>query len=115
MYAVVTVVCNINIVCAAEYGYFALEDSTCAGYMALELQRQQHGLGCPDNVQAAITLYESYSPARLLECAQSARDLKAVGMERDLDFCLHKNASSSVPAVCGIEEATGLLIVEQVH
>jgi 2-phosphosulfolactate phosphatase len=106
---------NIAIVCAAEYGYFALEDSTSAGYMALELQRQYSGLHCPDNVQAAITLYESYPPARLLECAQSARDLKAGGQERDLDFCLHKNASTCVPAVTGTEEATGLLILEKMR
>jgi 2-phosphosulfolactate phosphatase len=106
---------NIAIVCAAEYGYFALEDSTCAGYMALELQRQYSELYCPDNVQAAITLYESYPFARLRECAQSAHDLKAVGQERDLDFCLRKNASNCVPAVTGTEEATGLLVIENMR
>jgi 2-phosphosulfolactate phosphatase len=105
---------NISIVCAAEYGYFALEDSTCAGYMALELQRQHQGLGCPDNVQAAITLYKSYPMTKLLECAQSARDLKAVGQERDLDYCLHKNASRCVGVVSGTEEETGLLVLEKV-
>ena len=106
---------NIAIVCAAEYGYFALEDSTCAGYMALELQRQHSGLRSPDNVQAAITLYESYPFARLRECAQSARDLKAVGQERDLDFCLRKNASTSIPSITGTEETTGLLIIENMR
>ena len=104
---------NIAIVCAAEYGYFALEDSTCAGYMAQELQRQYQDLSCPDNVQAAITLYESYPAARLLECAQSARDLKATGQERDLDYCVRKNASQCVGAVTGAEQETGLLILER--
>ncbi len=106
---------NIAIICAAEYGYFALEDSTCAGYMAQELLRQKSDLGHPDNVQAAITLYESYPPDKLRECAQSARDLKAVGQAHDLDFCLHKNVSNCVPAVSGTETATGLLIVEKVR
>src|SRR5438067_7657848 len=30
---------NIALVCSGELGYFALDDATCAGYLALELQR----------------------------------------------------------------------------
>lgn len=106
---------NISIVCAAEYGYFALEDSTCAGYLARELQLQHPALQTPenfhDNVRAAITLYEAYPFPKLREYAQSSRDLIAGGQQADLDFCLKKNGSSSVPTVIGREPETGLLLL----
>lgn len=106
---------NISIVCAAEYGYFALEDSTCAGYLALELQRQDPDLIIHDSAQAAITLYETYPAPRLLECAQSSRDLIVSGQEQDLEFCLKKNGSTTVPFVSGIDSESNLLILEQVR
>src|SRR5690349_1329036 len=78
--------CNISIVCAAEYGYFALEDTTCAGFLALELLHQEPHLEVRDSVHAAISLYESYPAPRLLEYARSARDLIDGGQQKDLDF-----------------------------
>ncbi len=104
---------NIAIVCAAEYGYFALEDTACAGYLALELLRQQPALIVHDSAYGAITIHENYPPAMLIERAQSARDLISVGQQRDLDFCLKYNGSSSVPIVEGVEEQTGLLKLYQ--
>jgi len=104
---------NIAIVCAAEYGYFALEDTSCAGYLALELLRQQPQLEIHDSTHGAITIYENYPPAILRERAQSARDLIAAGQEQDLTFCLKQNGSSSVPVVDGVESQTGLLKLHQ--
>jgi 2-phosphosulfolactate phosphatase len=103
---------NISIVCAAEYGYFALEDSACAGYLALELLRRHPGMEVFDNTYAALTLYENHPPARLREYTRSARDLIAVGQERDLEFCLNKSVSKSVPVVIGQEQETGLLMLQ---
>lgn len=104
---------NISIVCAAEYGHFALEDSACAGYLALELLRRQPDLDVFDNTHAAITLYQNYPPARLREYTRSARELVAVGQEQDLDFCLNKCVSKSVPIVVGQDSETGLLLLER--
>lgn len=104
--------CNISIVCAGEYGYFSLEDTTCAGYLALELLRRQPKCEVRDSVHGAIALYESYPVPRLLEYAQSARDLIASGQERDLEFCVRKDASDCVPTVVGVEEETGLLVLK---
>jgi len=103
--------CNISIVCAGEYGFFSLEDTVCAGYLALELLRQWPKCEVRDSVHGAIALHESYHAARLLEYAQSARDLIASGQERDLDFCVRKNASNCVPTVVGVEAETGLLVL----
>ncbi|GAC1365173.1 MAG: 2-phosphosulfolactate phosphatase family protein [Ktedonobacteraceae bacterium] len=104
---------DIAIVCAAEYGYFALEDTACAGYLALELLRQQPDLAIHDSTHGAITIYENYPPAKLIDRAQSARDLIAVGQQLDLNFCLKQNGSTSVPIVDGVEEQTGLLKLYQ--
>ena len=104
---------DIAIVCAAEYGYFALEDTACAGYLALELLRQQPKIAIHDSTYGAITIHENYPPAMLIERAQSALDLIAVGQQHDLDFCLKQNGSSSVPVVEGVEEQTGLLKLHQ--
>ncbi len=104
---------DIAIVCAAEYGYFALEDTACAGYLALELLRQHPSLTIHDSAYGAITVHENYPANVLIERAQSARDLIAVGQQRDLDFCLKQNGSNSVPVVEGVEEQTGLLKLHQ--
>jgi 2-phosphosulfolactate phosphatase len=105
---------NIAMVCAGEYGYFSLEDSTCAGYLALELlRRRPPNLKVFDSTHAAITLYEHYPPARLREYAHSARELIAGGQEHDLKFCLSTSVSKCVPVVVGQEPETGLLLLEQ--
>lgn len=103
--------CNISMVCAGEYGYFSLEDTACAGYLAVELLQQHPDCQMRDSVHAAIALYESYPAPKLLEYAQSAHDLMTSGQERDLELCVRKNASNCVPAVVGVEPETGLLIL----
>jgi 2-phosphosulfolactate phosphatase len=104
---------NISIVCAAEYGYFALEDATCAGYLAQIMQHSSPTLQLHDNAHAAITLYKAYPFPKLVEYAQSARDLIAIGQQRDLDFCLQKNGSESVPLVIEREQETDLLLLQR--
>ncbi|GCE30637.1 putative 2-phosphosulfolactate phosphatase [Dictyobacter alpinus] len=100
---------NIAIVCAAEYGYFALEDAACAGYLAKELLSLSSDLTIHDSIHSAMTIYENYPPAALLEKAQSSLDLLALGQQKDLEYCLSKNNSTCVPVVTGIEAETGLL------
>ncbi|GHO85283.1 2-phosphosulfolactate phosphatase [Dictyobacter formicarum] len=100
---------NIVILCAAEYGYFALEDAACAGYLAQELLRQCPEIQIHDSAWGAITLYENYPPAILLEKAQSSLDLLATGQQKDLEYCLARNKSTCVPMVTGVESETGLL------
>jgi 2-phosphosulfolactate phosphatase len=100
---------NISIVCAAEYGYFALEDAACAGYLAQELLRQYPHLIIHDSTYGAITIYENYPPAILRKKAQSSLDLLAIGHQQDLEYCLTKSGSVCVPTVTGIEDQTELL------
>ncbi|HEV2661016.1 MAG TPA: 2-phosphosulfolactate phosphatase [Ktedonobacteraceae bacterium] len=105
--------CNIAIVCAAEAHYFALDDSTCAGYLALELQRLNPALECHESVSAATTLYATYPPPSLGDHCRSAQSVIAVGLGADIDLCMQQNKSSIVPMVTGSEQETGLLIIER--
>jgi 2-phosphosulfolactate phosphatase len=102
---------NLHIVCAAEFGFFALDDATCAGYLAAELIRQQPDLQVHESVYAATALYESYAPPKLLEYCRSARSVRAAGLEADLEYCMRVSATEVVPQVVGLEETTGLLVL----
>ncbi|HLG63428.1 MAG TPA: 2-phosphosulfolactate phosphatase [Ktedonosporobacter sp.] len=104
---------NIALVCAGVGGYFALDDTTCAGYLALEIQRQSPDIRVRESVHAATTLYQTYAPPRLLDYCVSARAVIKAGLEPDLMLCMTANVSSSVPMVAEREEATGLLTLFQ--
>jgi 2-phosphosulfolactate phosphatase len=105
---------NVIIVCAAESNYFALDDATCAGYLALELQRQHPTITVSDDVYAGIALYNTYAPPKLTDYANSARSIREADMERDLDFCMKIDGSKAIPMVVGVEVETGLLVIENV-
>jgi 2-phosphosulfolactate phosphatase len=114
---------DIALVCAGEFGYFALEDAVCAGYLARELLEQsgtapavgdrvQGDLKLHGSVLAAIALYEAYRPPRILEYSEAALMVIRAGVPEDPPFCLEIDRSTIVPAVVGSEADSGLLIVE---
>ena len=105
--------CDIHIVCAGESDYFGLDDAVCAGYLALELQRQQPGIQLWDSTNAAIALYEAFKPPRVLDFCSAARAVIDGGLPDDPPFCMRPNVSSSVPMVVGREPETGLLVIEK--
>jgi len=123
---------NIAIVCAAELGYFAIEDAACAGYLVLELQRQHAGnsQGKPLNLwgsaQAAVSIYEKLGPQHGIAQWHAAQEVIQAGLYDDPSFCVQMSVSTSVPVVVGHEvlapdmpghvskeEGTGLLVVER--
>ena len=110
---------NIALVCSGELGYFALDDSVCAGFLALELQRyseefpQETPLLYHESVSAAIALYHAYEPPKVLDYCESAQSVFRAGLNDDPYFCLRTSKSTSVPVVVGKEEGTGLLVLEK--
>ncbi|GAC1436159.1 MAG: 2-phosphosulfolactate phosphatase [Ktedonobacteraceae bacterium] len=104
---------NVVIVCAAESNYFALDDATCAGYLALEVQRQHPAIETFDDIQVGKALYEAFAPARLVEVAHAAQSIIAVNLGHDLDYCMKIDGSTTVPMVVGHEAETGLLVLEK--
>jgi len=104
---------NVVIVCAAESNYFAVDDATCAGYLALELQRQQPSIEVHDDVRAAQALYEAFAPPKLVDVAHAAQQVLDANMGHDLDYCMKIDGSTTIPVVMGREEETGLLIIEK--
>ncbi len=105
---------NIAIVCAAEHGYFALDDTVCAGYLALEIQRQYPTIQSYESAIAAASLYQFYAPPKLIEYSNSVKQVIAAGLSEDIDFCMRSNASTNIAKVAGREQDTGLLILERV-
>ena len=104
---------NISIICAAERGYFALDDAVCAGYLAFELQNQHPTIESHESALAAIALYHAYPPPRLIDYCNSARQVIDAGLRPDLDFCMRTSVSNCVPVVTGRDEDTGLLVIER--
>lgn len=81
------------------YGKFSLDDILCAGAIIsriLEIGGKQY---LDDLARTALTLYDSYKDdlrAPLAGCAHVQR-LKALGMEKDIDFCLQEDIMDVVP------------------
>jgi 2-phosphosulfolactate phosphatase len=103
----------IHIVCAGEFDYFALDDAVCAGYLALELQRQHPEIHLWESAYASIALYEAYKPPKILDHCQSARAVVEGGLPDDPPFCMRMSVSRSVPVVVGREMETELLVIEK--
>lgn len=106
---------NLSIVCAAEAGYFALDDATCAGYLARELQRQQPDLELHESALAASALSHAYPPASIIEHGNSARQVIKAGLRADLDFCMRISASTCVPEVVDRDAETRLLVIRRAN
>ncbi len=110
---------NISLVCAGELDYFALDDAVCAGYLALELQRQHTGypqrvpLHLDESALAAIALYEAFKPPKVIDYCNSAQSVIRGGLPDDPPFCMRTSVSQSVPMVIGRESETGLLVIER--
>ena len=65
-----------------------------------------------ESALAAIALYETYKPPKLIQYARSAQSVIEAGLPEDVDFCMQISQSSSIPMVVGQEEDTGLLVLE---
>jgi 2-phosphosulfolactate phosphatase len=110
---------NLAIVCAGEFDYFALDDASCAGYLALELQRQHaenfydQPLLLHESANAAITLYQAYPPPILINYCRSAQSVILGGLPDDPPFCMQTSRSESVPIAVGRDEETGLLMLKR--
>lgn len=103
---------NIAIVCAAESNYFALDDATCAGYLASEIQRLLPTIKISDSVLAATAFYHTYPPPELANYCHSTQSLIKLGLQADVTFCMMVSKSSCVPAVIAKETETGLLVIK---
>jgi 2-phosphosulfolactate phosphatase len=104
--------CNIAIVCAAESNYFALDDATCAGYLASEIQRLLPTVEISDSVHAATAFYHAYPPPELANYCHSTQSIIKLGLQADVDFCMMVSKSDCVPMVMEKEQSTGLLIIK---
>lgn len=108
---------NIHLVCAGEVGYFGLDDAVCAGYLAQMIQHlaapEAQPLRAHDSVQAALALYETFQPPKVIQYTNAAQSVINGGLPDDPVFCMRTSVSQSVALVVGQEEETGLLVLER--
>lgn len=108
---------NIHLVCAGEVGYFGLDDAVCAGYLAQTIQQlaaqEAQLLRVNDSVQAALALYETFRPPKVIAYTNAAQSVINGGLPDDPMFCMRTSVSQSVALVVGQEEETGLLVLER--
>lgn len=104
---------DIALVCSGELDYFALDDVTCAGYLARQLLNLHAGpLELEESVEAALALYETFKPPKIMHHCDSARSVIEGGLIDDVYFCMRQSESECIPVVVGKEEDTGLWVLE---
>lgn len=104
--------CNIALVCAGSSNVFALDDATCAGYLAEEILRLEPTIESFDSIHAATALYHTYPPPELAKYCYAAQSIIQLGLQADVGFCMMVSKSTCVPMVVAEEQDTGLLIIE---
>ncbi len=108
---------DIHLVCAGEVDYFGLDDAVCAGYLVQTIQHLAAQAAQPlqvnDSVQAALALYETFQPPRVITYTNAAQSVIKGGLPADPEFCMRTSVSQSVALVVGQEEETGLLVLER--
>jgi 2-phosphosulfolactate phosphatase len=86
-------VSDVAVLCAGVKGELAMDDAYCAGRIALELGGEP-----ADSAVAAIRLAGSFGSAEEgLGASQSARNLHASGLDRDIAYCARTSVVSIVP------------------
>lgn len=95
---------DIGIVCAGNFGAFALDDAVCVGFLAGEVVRQAEGLGLElsftEAAEAAQRLYLSF-PDIMTAFMHSHSGVRVVeiGDEADNEFCARIDVSTVVPVL----------------
>jgi 2-phosphosulfolactate phosphatase len=84
---------DVAVLCAGVLGELALDDAYCAGRIAEELGGEP-----VDSALAAILLARSFDGAlEGLGASRSAHNLRAHGLERDIEWCARESVLDAVP------------------
>jgi 2-phosphosulfolactate phosphatase len=89
---------EVVVVCAGVLGELAMDDAYCAGRIAELLGGER-----TDAAEAAVRLARSFASGEEgLRASQSARNLLAAGLDRDIAFCARESVLPVVPEVIGM-------------
>jgi len=84
---------DVAVLCAGVLGELALDDAYCAGRIAEEIGGEPM-----DSASAAIRLARSFGSAlEGLGASRSARNLRAHGLERDIEWCARESVLDVAP------------------
>jgi 2-phosphosulfolactate phosphatase len=99
---------QVAILCAGADGAFALDDAYAAGRYVELLGGEPD-----DSAVAAGAVAASFASARdALERSRSAENLRAVGLEADLEWCAQESVLDVVPVVVSRGESAATLAAE---
>ena len=94
---------DLTVVCAGREGRFSLDDAYAAGGVADALVEYFAGRAdyrATDAVLAARTLYRAWpDPIEVFRQTAGGRNVLAIGLEKDLDYCAVRDGSEFVPRV----------------
>lgn len=90
---------DIVIVCAGTRGNIALEDVMGAGFHMAELKKSSEEIRLSELARTFYYLYQYFKEHlnHLLSTTRSGINLKTLGYEADLDYCLKQNQYKIVP------------------
>ncbi len=89
---------GLAVVCAGREGQFSLDDAYTAGAIVDAVASLRGDLTLTDAAVAARTLYRSVAdPAALFRQTRAGRNVIAIGLADDLDYCAKADQSTLVP------------------
>lgn len=90
---------DVLLLCSGWKGKPNLEDSICAGYMAMELKKSLAFKSEEDSTLIATNLFESAksNPFAFLKGSSHRQRLLKLGLSKDIKFCIKANSMDIVP------------------
>jgi len=94
---------NVLLLCSGWKNKFNLEDTLFSGAVAEILLKEKNLFNSGDGALAAAFLYKSAqnSPSKYLHNASHAERLAALGLKRDIKYCLTLDKTSIIPVLQG--------------
>jgi len=87
----------LTVVCAGRAGAFSLDDAYCAGFLVDQLL-QKSDLDLTDAADGALRMYRNESdPLPVFRRSAAGRNVIALGLGDDVDYCAVRNVSLTVP------------------
>lgn len=90
---------DILLICSGWNNRLSIEDMLCAGTLICRLFDGELPAVATDGTKVAFSLYQKFGEniSNLIDSSNHAKRLKAIGYEKDIDFCSQVDLYSSVP------------------
>ncbi|MBP3191547.1 2-phosphosulfolactate phosphatase [Natronogracilivirga saccharolytica] len=92
---------DVLLICSGWNNRLSIEDMLCAGTLTYRLFDGKLPADATDGTKVAFSLYQKFGEniSKLIDSSNHAKRLKAIGYEKDIDFCSQVDLYSSVPVL----------------